>query len=464
MKNKMQSNFGLHKLNTAQIITLGFAGVIFLGGIILWLPFCTAPGNTTSFTDAMFTSATSVCVTGLVTVVTASHWTLIGKIIILMLIQVGGVGLISLGSIIFISLHKKISLRNQRMIQESYNLDKIDGMVSLVKKVLICVFGAEAIGTVCYASRFVPEFGPLKGLGCSVFTAVSAFCNAGVDILGENSLAPYVSDPVVNFTTMGLVIMAGLGFVVWWDLWDNLKKVIRRQMPFRRLFRNLRLHSKIVLSMTGILIFGGAALILIFDWNNPESIGNLPVGTRVMASFFQSITTRTAGFFTVSQETFSHAAFLLCLLLMFVGGSPMGTAGGIKTTSLAVLILNLKASIQGKKDVEVFYRKIRENYIRSAMAVAGMGILVILVMSMLLCMAMPHALLEDVLYEITSAIATVGLSRGLTSQLNFAGKWIVILTMYLGRIGPLTLGMAVIVRTQKLPPDSHLAEEDIMIG
>ena len=464
MNNKMQLNDRLHKLNTAQIITLGFAGVIILGGLLLWLPFCAAPGNHTSFSDAMFTATTCVCVTGLVTVVTASHWSMAGRVIILLLIQIGGVGLISLGSIIFISLRKKISLRNRRIIQESYNLDRMSGMVIVVKKVLLCVLGAEGIGTVCYAFRFVPQFGLLRGIGQSVFTAVSAFCNAGIDLLGEESLAPYVADPVVNFTTMGLIIMSGLGFVVWWDLWDKIKKVFHGKLSVGRIYRSLRLHSKIVVTMTAILVIGGTVLIFLFDFHNPESIGSYPLGTKFMAALFQTVTTRTAGFFTVSQEKFSNATYLLCLLMMFIGGSPMGTAGGIKTTTFAILILHLKANIQGKKDAEVFRRKIRESYLRSAMVVAGLGIMVLIVMSTLLCAVMPQASVQDVIYEITSAIATVGLSRGLTSQLNLAGKWIVILTMYLGRIGPLTLGTAVTVRAQKMPANSHLAEEDIMIG
>ena len=424
MNKKMQLYNRLHKLNTAQIITLGFAGVIILGGLLLWLPFCTAPGYHTSFTDAMFTATTSICVTGLVTVVTATHWTLAGKIIILVLIQIGGVGLISLGSIIFISLRKKISLRNRRVIQESYNMDRMGGMVRLVKKVLICVFGAEGIGAVCYAVRFIPQFGLAKGLGYSVFTAVSAFCNAGIDLLGEDSLAQYVADPIVNFTSVGLIIMSGLGFVVWWDIWDKIKRVIRGKLPVGRVFKNLRLHSKIVLMMTLILVVGGTVLIFLFDHGNPESIGTYSPGTKWMASLFQSVTTRT----------------------------------------VAVLLLSLKSNLQGKRDVEVHHRRIRDSYIRSAIVVTGMVLTVLILMSMLLCAAMPEAPIEDVVYEITSAVATVGLSRGLTSCLNTAGKWIVILTMYLGRIGPLTLGTAVTVRVQKMPADSHLAEEDIMIG
>ena len=215
--------YKLHKLNTAQIITLSFAGVIFVGGLILWLPFCTAAGQTTSFSDAMFTATTCVCVTGLVTVTTATHWSLIGKLVILLLIQIGGIGLIALASIIFISLNKKISLKNRRMIQESYNLEQMSGLVTVVRKVVLCVFAAEGIGAVGYAFCFVPEFGLVKGLGQAVFTAVSAFCNAGIDLLGENSLADYVTNPLVNVTTMGLIIASGLGFNVWWDLGERIK-------------------------------------------------------------------------------------------------------------------------------------------------------------------------------------------------------------------------------------------------
>lgn len=454
----------LHKLNTAQIITLSFAGVIFVGGLFLWLPFCTAAGETTSFTDAMFTATTCVCVTGLVTVVTATHWTLVGKAAILLLIQIGGIGLIALASLLFISLHKKISLRNRRMIQESYNLDQMSGLVKVVKKVVLCVFTAEAVGAVCYAFCFVPEFGLKKGLLQSVFTSVSAFCNAGIDVLGENSLAPYVNDPLVNFTTMGLIVAAGLGFTVWWDLADKIKKVLCRKLSLRRMYRTLRLQSKIVINTTIVLLAGGTLLILIFEYGNPETIGNMSFGNKLMASAFQSVTTRTAGFLTIDQAAFSNATVMLCLFLMLVGGSPMGTAGGIKTTTLAVLVLSITANLRGKKDVECHNRKIRSSYIRSAVVVTGMAVMVLFTMIMLLTAAMPEADFVDVIYELTSAIGTVGLSRGLTSQLSLAGKWIVILTMFLGRIGPLTLGGAVIARAQRRSKNVHLAEEDLMIG
>lgn len=454
----------IRKLNTAQIITLGFAGLIFIGGLILWLPLCAAPGQTTSFTDAIFTATTCICVTGLVTVTTAVHWSIVGKIVILLLIQIGGIGLISLASIVLITLHKKITLRNRRMIQESYNLDQMSGLVMVVKKVIFCVFTAEFIGAVCYAFCFIPQFGAVQGIAQSVFTSVSAFCNAGVDILGENSLAPYVNNPLMNLTTMGLIIASGLGFTVWWDVSDKLKKVYRKKLSARRMFKNLRLHSKLVLVTTAVLVLGGTILIFLFEYNNPRTMADMPIGVKLMASAFQSVTTRTAGFLTIDQGALSNASVILCLFLMFVGGSPMGTAGGIKTTTIAVMALSVYSNLRGKQDVEFGGRKIRSRYIRSAVVVTGMGFMVLLFMSLLLAAAMPGEALADILYEVTSAIATVGLTRGLTSRLTLIGKWLVIVTMYLGRIGPLTLGTAVLVRSQRRSDNTHLASEDIMIG
>ncbi len=447
------------------MIVLGFALTILAGGLILYLGPCTVPGEHTSFTDAMFTATTCVCVTGLVTVTTAGHWTLAGKAVILILIQIGGIGFIALASLIFITLHRKISLRDRRMIQESYNLDRMSGVVMVVKRVVLCVFSAEAVGALFYSIRFVPLFGPVKGMGQAVFTSVSAFCNAGVDLLGENSLAPFAADPLVNLTTMGLIIASGLGFTVWWDLHEKMKKVYKGEIPPGRWYARLRFHSKLVLCTTGILIFGGALLIFIFEYNNPATLGQMPLWEKVMASFFQSVTTRTAGFFTVDQGSLTNASALLCLGLMFIGGSPMGTAGGIKTTTAAVLVLDVLANLKGKRDAEFAHRRIRDGYIRSALVVAGMGILTLFFLCICLTAAMPGEDMLDVLYEVTSAAATVGLTRGLTPRLNLAGKWIIIAAMYLGRIGPLTLGSAVMAGSKKFKGEgTHLAEEDLMIG
>ena len=456
--------YKLHKLNTAQIITLSFAGVIFVGGLILWLPFCTAPGQTTTFTDAMFTATTCVCVTGLTTVVMANHWTLIGKIIILFLIQIGGIGLIALASVIFIYLNRKISMRNRRMIQESYNLEQMEGLVTIVRKVVLCVLAAEGIGAIGYAFCFIPRFGLVKGLAQAVFTAVSAFCNAGIDLLGDNSLASYVTDPLMNFTTIALIIASGLGFTVWWDLGHQFRKLFQKKLSGKRFFRTLRLQSKIVLTTSGILLVLGTVLVLLFEYSNPDTLGPLTFGQKLVAALFQSVTTRTAGFFTVDQGALTNGSVMICLFLMIVGGSPMGTAGGVKTTTLAVLFLSILANLRGKKDVEAYGRKIRSSYIRSALVVMGMAVSVLFASVLAISAVMPEAPFVDVLYELTSAVGTVGLSRGLTSVMNTPAKWIVIFTMYLGRIGPLTLGAAVVSRAQKRSEEVHLAEENIMIG
>jgi trk system potassium uptake protein TrkH len=315
-----------------------------------------------------------------------------------------------------------------------------------------------------YAFCFIPKFGVVKGIWQSVFTAVSAFCNAGIDILGEDSLASYVTNPVINLVTILLIVASGLGFTVWWDLADKIKRIYKGRLSTKRMFRTLRLQSKLVLMTTALLILIGTVLIFLFEYHNPNTMADMNLGQKLMASLFQSVTCRTAGFATIDQSRFSTASVILCLFLMFVGGSPMGTAGGVKTTTVAVLCLSMLSNLKGKRDVEFGHRRIRSQYVRSAVVVSGMVFATLLTSSLLLAAAMPQADLTDIVYEITSAVATVGLSRGLTGALTLPGKWIVIVTMYLGRIGPLTLGTAVLLRTEKHTENAHLAEEDIMIG
>ena len=454
---------GLHKLNTSQIIALGFAGVIFVGGLILWLPFCSAPGQAVTFPDAVFTAATSVCVTGLSTVVMAVQWSPIGKAVILCLIQIGGIGLIALANMIFISLRRKISLKNRRIIKESYNLDEMGGVVAVVRSVVKCVFLAEGIGAVLYAFCFVPEFGIKKGLVHAIFLAVSAFCNAGIDLFGETSLSVYVSNPLVNITTIGLIIVSGLGFIVWWDLWDKFRKVLRQELSPSRVFRVLRLQSKLVLTMTGILVFSGAFLVFIFESGNPSTLKGAPLGTKLMASFFQSVTTRTAGFYTIDQSQLSTSTVIISLLWMFTGGSPMGTAGGVKTITVALLIVLVTSYIRGNHDTVVWGRKVVEENIRSAVVIFFFALTTALTATILLVAVSGYPLL-DCAYEVVSAVATVGLTRSLTSQLPAAGKIIVILVMYMGRIGPITLAVALGRRTRHVDADIQRPEQRILIG
>ena len=432
--------YKLHKLNTAQIITLSFAGVIFVGGLILWLPFCTAAGQTTSFSDAMFTATTCVCVTGLVTVTTATHWSLIGKLVILLLIQIGGIGLIALASVIFISLNKKISLKNRRMIQESYNLEQMSGLVTVVRKVVLCVFAAEGIGAVGYAFCFVPEFGLVKGLGQAVFTAVSAFCNAGIDIIGPDSLMTYADSPLVLLTSSFLIICGGLGFVVWWDVVDVLSNVRAKKIPARDIWRRFNTHTKIILMMTFALILSGMVVTFLFECNNPLTLGNMSLGKKMLNAFFQSVTLRTAGFASISQKGLTEPTVLVSCVIMFVGGSPVGTAGGIKTMTAATLVFAVLAVVQGRKETVAFKKTIPTSIVRRSLAVTVIGFGTLILFSVLLLATNPLSL-SDGVFEVTSAIATVGLSRDVTPGLNVIGKVIIIVCMYLGRVGPITMFM-----------------------
>ena len=444
-----------HRLNSAQIIALGFAGVILLGGCLLWLPVCAAPGEQTTFIDALFTAATSVCVTGLVTVTTAAHWSLLGKCVILILIQLGGLGVIAVSMSIFLLVGRRITLKGRRLIQEAYNLDTLSGMADVVKKIVACTLGAEALGAVCYAFAFVPRFGWAQGIWQSVFTSVSAFCNAGIDILGEDSLAPYVGNPLVNGTTMALIISGGLGFLVWWDLY----RVAKGRLGWRR----LKVHSKLAVTATGILVLGGGILFLVFEYGNPETLGGLSLTDKIQAALFQSVTTRTAGFFTIDQSCFGDASMVLTLFLMFTGGSPMGTAGGVKTTTLAILILTVAAYLKGKSDTEVFNRKIREENIRTGIVVIILGFTVLLISAAALSLTMDASFI-DMIFEAVSALGTAGLTRGITGDLTLVGKVIIILDMYLGRIGPITLATAIVMRSRRANQNVHLAEENILIG
>ncbi|MGI6070985.1 MAG: TrkH family potassium uptake protein [Blautia sp.] len=464
MNDNLSARKSKRKLNNSQIIALGFAGVIFVGALLLCLPIATVPGQETSFIDALFTATTSVCVTGLVTTVTASHWTLFGQIIILLLIQLGGIGVIAMTTMIFVSLGKRVSMRNRKLIQESYNLDSMAGLVRIVKKVLFCIIMAELIGMVFYAIRLVPRYGLVQGLWQSLFTSVSAFCNAGIDIMGENSLAPYAGDWLVNFTTMGLIVAGGLGFMVWWDLAKNGKAVARKQLPLSRFWGNLKLHSKVVLSATAVLILFGAFLIFVFEYHNPETLGAQPMGTRILESLFQSVTTRTAGFFTVDQAKLTDASVSMSLVWMFVGGSPMGTAGGIKTTTMVILIFTVIAYLKGKKDTELFHRRVKVSIVRSALVVVCVEFATLFVACILLSVLEPKADFVDIVYELTSAVATVGLSRGITPTLSAAGKLVVILTMYLGRIGPVTMATAIVLKAESRTEGIRLPEDNVMIG
>lgn len=424
-------------LSTTQIILLSFLGVILIGSVLLSLPVSSAGGRAVPYIDALFTATTATCVTGLVTVSTAATWSVFGQAVILLLIQIGGLGVITFMTAVMLLFNRKIGISDRLLIQDAFNLSTLSGIVAFVKKVLIGTLTVESIGACFYMTVFVPQFGA-RGIWVSVFNSVSAFCNAGMDIIGENSLCDYSGNALITLTTAALIILGGLGYIVWWDVSRVIKN---RKQNGGRFFKSLTLHSKIVLISTAFLLITGTALTLCFEYNNPLTLEGLPLSDKIQAAFFQSVTTRTAGFASLPQENLTNPTAILSLLLMFIGGSPVGTAGGIKTVTAAVLLSITVSLISGKNSVSLFGRTISKQSVYKAVAVTVMSFSVMFVSTLLLS-AVTNAPALDILFETVSATATVGLSRSLTGALNLLGKLIIIFTMYFGRVGPISIAIA----------------------
>ena len=422
------------------------------------LPISAADGNPTSFIDAFFTATTSTCVTGLVVVPTVSHWSLFGHAVILLLIQIGGLGIITIMSCFAFFLHKKMGLTDRLLLQDAFNLNTLSGLSSFVKKVVAGTFAIEGLGALLYMAVFVPQFG-IKGIWISVFNAVSAFCNAGIDIVSENSLCNYATNPIINIVTSFLIIMGGVGFIVWWDVVRVFKERKNKKI---KLFRSLTLHSKIALTTTAFLIISGAVCFFIFEYSNPLTIKDYSLFDKIQVALFQSITTRTAGFASVPQENLSTGSALVSLILMFIGGSPVGTAGGIKTVTITVLLASAMASVKNENNVSIFNRTISPKAISKAVAVCVTSFFIML-LSTLLLTAVTNAPLIDILYETVSATATVGLTRNLTAFLSTAGKIIIIFTMFFGRVGPISLAVALNLKKDNKNIIKN-PTEDISIG
>lgn len=444
---------------TTQMIILSFLSTILIGALILMLPVSSASGEATSFVDALFTATTSVCVTGLVVVTTATHWSVFGQVIILLLIQIGGLGVITITTTVLVALGKKISLSSRLLLEDAFNMDTLKGLVHFMKRVFKGTCIVEGIGAIGYSLVFIPEHGLVKGIWFSIFHAVSAFCNAGIDLVGNESFVPYVHNVWLNLVTMTLIVIGGLGYIVWWDVLSVLKE--RMQMKHVGIFKRLSLHTKVVLTMTGTLLIGGTLLILVFEYNNPETIGEFTVGEKVLASAFQSVTTRTAGAATISQKGLTVPSVLTSVFLMFTGGSSAGTAGGIKVTTLAVVILTIIATVKGQKDVTCYNRRISNKVVRKAFAI----MLISFFVSMMAIVAI--RLLEegdtvDIIFEVYSALGTVGLTRDFTFTLGTSGKLILILCMFMGRIGPISMVLAFTLRDNQ--GRSRLPKEQITVG
>lgn len=460
----MENKDDIHKhfhISSTQIIAVGFLLLILFGTLLLMLPIATVNGQGASFIDSLFTATTSVCVTGLVVVDTFSYWSVFGQIVIAILIQCGGLGVVTLTTLIMVIIGKKLTLKDRMLIQDAYNLNSMAGLVKFIRKVLIGSGIVEGIGALLYMVEFIPRFG-LKGIWISVFNAISAFCNAGMDIVGPTSFAEYVGNPYINVVTMTLIILGGIGFVVWFDVINvfRFNKGIWKSPG--RSFRKCSLHTKIVVITTLILLVGGALIIFGMEYNNPDTLGNLSMGDKVLASMFQSTTLRTAGFYTISQAGLHDSTSLICILFMIIGGSPVGTAGGIKTISIALIILTVISVAREDENTVVFKREIPRTLIKKTLAVVSVALFAFITSSVLLCQFNGGNVI-DCIFEAASAVGTVGLSRDYTSTLGLAGKIIVICTMYLGRLGPITIALAVSVK-HKRKIIMNYSKENVIIG
>ena len=449
--------------NTNLIILNGFLVALLVGTILLMLPVSSASGNGTDFITALFTATTSLCVTGLVVVPTYAYWSIFGKVIILILIQLGGLGIISFTIGFLIIIGKKISLKERKMIQESYNLDSAQGVLKILRKIFGITVKIEGIGAILYSIQFIPEYGIVKGICYSVFHSVSAFCNAGIDIIGNDSLVKYHGNVLVNFTTVMLIICGGIGFIVWLDIGGIISEIRNKKLSPNKFIERMKLHTKLVLITTAILVGGGFLFILLFEYNNPDTLGNMTFGNKCLAALFEAVTLRTAGFITVPQAGFRDGTFMIMCGLMIVGGSPFGTAGGIKTTTLALIFLLTWSTIKGKEDIEVCRRRINKQNVRSAVAI-GTIVLSILAVAIMALGFTEDAPLKVITFEDVSALGTVGLSMDFTASLTAIGKLIIIVLMFFGRVGPITIAMAMAGRARKDRKITNYPEKRVMIG
>lgn len=450
---KSTQNKNQLKLNPAQILVLGFAGLILIGATLLNLPMASQSGKSIGFIDALFTSSSAVCVTGLAVVNTALHWSLFGKIVILILIQIGGLGFMTMATLVALILGKRITLKERLIIQEELNHYTFSGVVKLIKYIIISTLTIEGIGALLLATRFIPKYKFWKGIGFSIFHSISAFCNAGFDLIGS-SMELFVQDIVVNIVIGILVIVGGLGYTVYLDITGN-----------RRISR-YTLHTKLVLVISTILLVFGFLFVFLVEYNNPETLGQLSFKGKLLASWFQSIVPRTAGFNSVGMGSIRDATAFLIIIFMFIGGSPSSTAGGVKTTTAGALVLGMITIIMGKDDVELYKKRIPHNLIFRSLAVIGIGLFIVILVTMVLSITeigTGHTFL-DILFEATSAFGTVGLSRGVTPDLSVIGRLVITFTMFIGRVGPLTLAFAFAQRRKHKKGNYRYPEERILVG
>ena len=451
---KLERVFG--GLSPARRIFLSFAGVIFIGSLLLSLPFVQASGSQATYFDHLFTTVSMVCVTGLFTQPVATTYNVWGQLICMLLIQIGGLGLMTFIGVFYIQGKQKLSLRSRETIQESFSYGETRSLKAFMRSIFLTTFLVEGLGAFLLSFRFIPDFGWERGIFTSIFLAISAFCNAGFDNFGSSSLVNYQTDPLINLVIAGLIITGGLGFMVWFDLATQLGKKKKRR---------LRFHTKLVLFLTaGILLFGTVST-LFTEWHNPETIGNLSVPEKVLVSFFQTVSMRTAGFASIDYTQARPVTLFIYILQMFLGGAPGGTAGGLKITTFFVLLVFARSELLGLPHANVAQRTIEARTVQKSFSV-----FIIFLMTFLLGLILLGITAEGtprfiyLMFETISALATVGVTANLTPELGKLALSIVMLLMFIGRIGPLTL----LVSLADYQPDKkdliQYMKADISIG
>ena len=447
--------FSGRNFNPTRFVVAGFAAVILLGTVLLHLPAASLNGTATPWLTCLFTATSASCVTGLVVVDTALHWSVFGQAVILLLIQLGGLGFVTVLTLLSLALHRRIGLSQRLVMASALNLEGLSGVVRVVRHALMGTFLLEGAGALVLATRFIPEFGWGKGLWFSVFHSVSAFCNAGFDLFGPYdgayaSVAGFAGDPVVLLTLMVMIVAGGLGFFLWEDLlrWREGKP--------------LSLYTRLVLSITAALILLGWVFFLWVEWDNQATLGALPEGQRVLNALFQSVTLRTAGYATLDQSLLTESAAAMSILLMLIGGSSGSTAGGIKTATLGVLLLSLRDGLRGRDTVVVRGRSIPQRKVLSAMTLTLVVLLLFLAGSMALAL-MEGLSFVQAAFEIASALGTVGLTMGVTPGLGVPGQLLVAGMMFLGRVGILSFSLAFLAQRRR---DNKLRypETNILVG
>ena len=441
-------------MSAQSIIALGFLAIILMVTALLMLPVSSASGTMTDPLTALFTATSAVCVTGLVVVDTATHWSLFGKLVLLTGIQIGGLGVMTVMALVSMLLGQRIGLRQRTLLQESVASLHIGGIVRLVRRAMIGTALVEGAGAALLAFRFVPKLGWARGLAYSVFHSISAFCNAGFDLMGTisgpySSLESFVSDPLVNLTVIALILVGGIGFFVWDDL-----------IECRFRWKRMQLHTRLVLLLTVFLTLVPAALFYAFERTN--AMAELDAGGRVLASLFSAVTPRTAGFDTIATAELSDASSLLTLLLMLTGGNPGSTAGGAKTTTMLMVALLAVSMLRREVDVHILGRRIDAGLMRRACSIVVIYVSLALVSTLAICALQPELALKDVLLEVFSAVDTVGMTTGITRQLGTIPRLIVIALMYAGRLGSLTF--AILIAHRRTPAPVQYPAGQLLIG